>query len=231
MSSAVSNAMTSTNAKRQSFYEERANSLTHGVGAVCSVGALIVLTALAAMRGNAWHVVGCSVFGVTLVMLYLASTLYHSVSHPRTKAFFRTCDHSAIFLLIAGSYTPFLLVNLRGPWGWSLLGVVWGLALMGIAVQMFGTRKSEWLRVALYVVMGWVVVIAVRPLFAALPIHGILLLFLGGMAYTVGVVFFMWRSLPYHHAIWHLFVMAGSTFHFLAVLWFVLPQPLLVVSP
>ena len=164
---------------------------------------------------------GCVVFGATLVVLYATSTLYHAVPHPRAKGVLRTLDHSAIFLLIAGTYTPFTLVSLRGPWGWSLFGVVWGLAVAGIALRLALPRRPTALFVALYLAMGWCVVIAAKPLVAAVPPAGIALLAAGGLAYSGGVAFYLWRRLPYHHAVWHAFVLAGSAFHYAAVLRYV----------
>ena len=173
--------------------EEIANSLTHGLGLVLSVAGLAVLVTFAALRGDAWMVVGCAVFGTSLILLYTTSTLYHALQSPRHKAVLRVLDHAAIFLLIAGSYTPFTLASMRGPWGWSVFGVVWGLAVTGI------------------------VLIAIRPLVAALPRSSLALLFAGGAAYSAGTVFYLWKRLPYHHAVWHLFVLAGSVCHFFAV--------------
>ncbi len=198
--------------------EELANTLTHGVGAVLSVAGLAVLALVASRRGPAAVLVGCVVFGAALVVLYTASTLYHAVSHPRAKGVLRAVDHSAIFLLIAGTYTPFTLVSLRGPWGWSLFAVVWSLAVAGIALRLALRRRPTALFVALYLAMGWCVVVALRPLVAAVPPAGVALLVAGGLAYSVGVVFYLWRSLPYHHAIWHAFVLAGSGLHYAAVL-------------
>ena len=202
--------------------EDIANSLTHGVGAVLAVAGLVVLVLSASRNGTASTVVGCVVFGATLVLLYSASTLYHSLGHgrPRAKAVLRALDHSAIFLLIAGTYTPFTLVSLRGPWGWSLFGVVWGLAVAGIALRLTLRRRPTALFVALYLAMGWCVVVAAKPLLAAVNPGGIALLMAGGLAYSLGVVFYAWRR-PYHHAIWHAFVLAGSAFHYAAVLHYV----------
>jgi hemolysin III len=202
--------------------EEIANAVTHGVGALLAVAGLAVLVTIAAVRGTAWHVVGCSVYGSTLVLLYTASTLYHSIPNARAKRALRILDHSAIFLLIAGTYTPFTLVNLRGPWGWSLFGVVWGLALLGIFLQT-GRRRHPVLAVVLYVVMGWTVVVAIRPLLHAIPPGGLALLVAGGLAYTAGIVFYAWKRLPYAHAVWHGFVLLGSALHFFAILMFVVP--------
>ena len=203
--------------------EEIANSVIHGVGIVLGIAGLGVLTAFASLRGDAWHIVGCSIFGAALILLYTTSTLYHSIPHPRAKAVMRTLDHSAIFILIAGTYTPFLLVNLRGPWGWSLFGIIWGLALIGIALRIARGRRSTLLSVGLYVGMGWAVVVAIEPMLDGVAPGGLLLLLLGGLAYTLGVAFYVWKRLPYHHAIWHGFVLAGSILHFFAILFYVIP--------
>jgi hemolysin III len=208
---------------RYTVGEEIANSVTHGIGALLAVAGLVVLAVFSSLWGTTWHIVGCSVFGTTLVLLYLASTLYHSIPHPGAKRVLQVVDHVAIFLLIAGTYTPFTLVNMRGPWGWALFGIIWGLAVFGIAFQT--TLLSRW-RVAcvpLYIIMGWTALIASKTLIVAVAPGGLLLLLLGGIAYTVGVAFYAWQALPYHHAIWHLFVLAGSVLHFLAVLFYVIP--------
>lgn len=203
--------------------EEFANSLTHGVGALLAIGGLAILVTLAALRGDVWHVVSCSIYGGAMVVLYTASTLYHSVSAPRAKKALQVFDHAAIFLLIAGTYTPFTLVSLRGPWGWSLFGTVWGLALVGIVLEIGFPRRWPAVSLVLYVAMGWVVVVAVKPLLAVLPTGGLVLLVLGGLAYTAGIGFYAWKKLPYGHAIWHLFVLAGTILHFFAVLLYVVP--------
>jgi hemolysin III len=203
--------------------EELANSVTHGIGLLLSLAGLPVLVTLAALRGNAWTVVSCSVFGSSLVLLYLASTLYHSFQGPRVKHTLRVIDHSAIFILIAGTYTPFTLVSLRGPWGWSLFGVEWGLALTGIVAKYFVVHRFAIASTMIYIMMGWIIVIAVKPVLAAIPPEGIAFLFMGGVAYTLGTIFFAWHKLPLNHAIWHLFVLAGSIFHFFAVLVTVIP--------
>ena len=201
--------------------EEVAHALTHGVGLVASVGGLVTLVAAAWLRGDAWHIVGGSIFGTTLVLLYATSTLYHGIRSPRVKRLFQRLDHAAIFLLIAGTYTPFTLVSLRGGWGWTLLAIVWGLAILGIVLEVAGhTRRVS---LALHLAMGWLVVIAAEPLARSMHPDGLLLLALGGMAYTLGVVFYAWQRLPYHHAVWHLFVMAGSACHFTCVLGYVIP--------
>lgn len=209
--------------RRYSLGEEIANSVIHGVGAVLAIVGLSVLADYADAHGTTRHVVSCSVYGVTLVLLYTASTLYHSVPHPRAKPFLRLLDHSAIFLLIAGTYTPFTLVSLRGPVGWWLFGVIWGLAGLGIVLRIVLRGRSTAAFIGLYVAMGWSVVFAIKPLAASLPAGGMTLVVWGGALYTVGILFYLWRRLPYHHAIWHGFVLAGSVAHFFAVLLYVIP--------
>jgi hemolysin III len=203
--------------------EELANSLTHGAGALLAIAGLAWLVTVAALRGDAWHVVACSVYGAAMVVLYTASTLYHAIPTPRVKRALRAFDHASIYLLIAGTYTPFTLVSLRGPWGWSLFGTVWGLAVVGIVLSVAFPGRFRALSLVLYVAMGWVVVVAVKPLLAALPAGGLVLLLLGGLAYTGGLGFYAWRRLPYGHAVWHLFVLAGTVLHFVAVLLYVVP--------
>ena len=208
-----------------SLAEEIAHSVTHGIGIVLSIVGLAVLVAFAALKGTAWHIVGCSVFGATMVLAYTASTVYHAIPamHPRAKRVLRVLDHSAIYLLIAGTYTPFTLVTLRGPWGWTLFGVVWGLAVVGIIFQATNLGKLRVVSVLFYVGMGWMVLIAMRPLLRVLDPGGLALLFAGGVAYTAGLAFYAWKRMPYHHAIWHGFVLAGSLLHFFAVLFYVVP--------
>ena len=206
-----------------SIKEEIANSITHGVGLILAIAGLGVLLAFASRLGNAWHVVSCTIFATTLILQYTFSTLYHSIQIPRAKRVMRVLDHSAIFLLIAGTYTPFMLVNLRGTWGWTLFGVVWGLALFGVLFQVSLLRRWQGISLTLYIGMGWVVVIAIKPMLDAVAPGGLILLLLGGLAYTSGVFFYLWKSLRYHHAIWHGFVLAGSVLHFFAVLFYVIP--------
>jgi len=206
-----------------SIKEEIANSITHGVGLVLAIAGLGVLIAFASRLGNAWHVVSCSIFATTLILQYTFSTLYHSIQRPRPKSVLRVLDHSAIFLLIAGTYTPFMLVNLRGTWGWTLFGIVWTLALLGVLFQVSLLHRWQGISLALYIGMGWVVVIAIKPMLDNVAPGGLILLLLGGLAYTSGVGFYLWKSLRYHHAIWHGFVLAGSILHFFAVLFYVVP--------
>ncbi|MFN2567110.1 MAG: hemolysin III family protein [Gemmatimonadaceae bacterium] len=204
-------------ARAQNLGEEIANSVTHGAGFLASVAALVILVVSAAATGDPWRITAASVYGATLVLLYAASTLYHALPGLRVKAVFQRLDHAAIYLLIAGTYTPFVLVTLRGAWGWSLFGVVWGLAALGVVLKsVFGVRLAV-LSTAVYVVMGWLVVIAAAPLAARLPADGLWWLVAGGVLYTLGVVFFAWGRVRYSHTVWHLFVLAGSGAHFYAV--------------
>ncbi len=209
--------------KRRIRKEEIAASVTHGIGLALGVVGLAVLVVLAALKGSAWHIVSCSVYGVTLVFLYAASTLYHSIRSPRLKRILKVVDHSAIYLLIAGTYTPFTLVILRGGWGWTLFGLVWGLSLLGILFKIFFVDHFKVVSTSLYLVTGWLVVAALKPLVALMPSGGILWLLAGGVIYTLGVGFYAWRKLPFNHAIWHVFVLAGSICHYFAVLFYVLP--------
>lgn len=204
-------------------HEEIANTITHGIGVGLSIAGLVLLVVRAALYGSVWEVVSFSIYGSSLILLYLASTLYHGFRSPRLKAILRIFDHAAIYLLIAGTYTPFLLVTLRGPWGWSLFGTIWGLAFLGITFKLVFGPKYEILSTVFYLLMGWVVIIAIKPLIAALPFAGLAWLVAGGLAYSVGVIFYAWEKLPYNHAIWHGFVLAGSFFHFFAVLFHVAP--------
>ncbi|MEJ2415374.1 MAG: hemolysin III family protein [Exilibacterium sp.] len=203
--------------------EEIANSVIHGVGILLAIGGLGVLTAFASIYGDAWHIVSCSVFGFTLIFQYATSTLYHSIQLPSVKPILRILDHVAIFILIAGTYTPFTLVNMRGPWGWSIFGIIWGLALVGIILEITPWRRYRSISISLYLLMGWAALTAIKPMISTVPAGGLTLLFTGGLAYTSGVIFYLWRSLPYNHAIWHLFVLVGSSLHFFAVLFYVIP--------
>jgi hemolysin III len=197
--------------------EEIANAVTHGVGAAAALAGAIVLVVLSALRGDPWSIVGTAVFGATMVLLYAASTLYHAVQRPAAKARLKVLDHCAIYLLIAGTYTPFTLVGLRGGWGWSLFGVIWGLAVAGVVFKLFFTGRFPRLSTAIYLGMGWMVVIAAGPMVQRLPGATLALLVAGGVAYTAGTFFYHSRRIPYAHAVWHLFVLAGTTFHALAV--------------
>jgi hemolysin III len=198
--------------------DEIANTVTHGVGLVLSIAGFVVLLVLAILRGTAWHIVACSVYGASLIALYSASTLYHAVVSPRLKRALRIFDHSAIYLLIAGTYTPFLLLDLRGPWGWSIFGVIWALAAAGVLFKLWFVDRVPRLSTAVYIAMGWLVVIAAKPVLTHVPAATLLWLLAGGLFYSAGVIFFAWKRLPYNHAVWHVFVLAGSTCHYFAVL-------------
>ena len=200
--------------------EEVANSISHGLGLLLALVAWPVLVLAAIEMGNMRFLVGLSVFGGTMVLLYLASTLYHWISHESWKALFRVFDHTAIFLLIAGTYTPFALGVLRGPWGWSLLAIVWTLAIIGITLKLNKRTRHSRITIVLYVIMGWLAVVAVKPMVMLIPVPGILLIFAGGLAYTGGLAFFAAQRIRYNHFIWHLFVLTGTTCHFFAVLWY-----------
>lgn len=209
---------------RYSRREEYANVATHGVGVLLSITALVVMVRYGRGTEDPYHAVSVSIFGASLILLYLMSTIYHATRHPKVKHVFRTLDHACIYLLIAGSYTPFALVSLRGTWGWTLLVIAWGLAFVGVVYKIFYTKRSGLLSTALYVGMGWLVVIAIRPVLDAVPTWGIVWLVAGGLLYTGGVVFYLWQRIPYHHAIWHVFVMLGSFCHFLAVFLYLIPK-------
>ncbi len=198
--------------------EEIANSITHAVAMGMAIAALVVLIVAAVSEGNTWHVVSFSIFGSTLILLYLASTLYHAIPLPRAKRILKTLDHSAIFLLIAGTYTPFMLVSLRETVGWTIFGVIWGLAVVGVVLKCCCVYRFKRLSLTIYLGMGWLCVLVMRDMAATLSTSSLTLLALGGMAYTLGVIFYVWKRLPYSHAIWHLFVVAGSTLHFFSVL-------------
>lgn len=200
--------------------DEIANSISHGLGLLLALVALPVLVLSAMRAGDVRFLVGVSVFGATMVLLYLASTLYHSTTHEAAKQLFRLFDHTAIFLLIAGTYTPFALGVLRGPWGWSMLAAVWTLAIVGIVLKVIARTRHSRISIVLYVVMGWMAVVAIKPMFALIPAPGILLILAGGIAYTGGLAFFAAHRVRYHHFIWHLFVIAGTICHFFAVLWY-----------
>ena len=212
-----------SSAPRYAAREELASSLIHGLGIVLSIVGLAALAIVAHRSGSLWNLVSVCIYGASLVLLYSASTLYHAVPHPNAKRVLRMFDHVGIFLLIAGTYTPFALIALRGAWGWSLFGVVWTLAVIGIVLELRQIRRRGWL-VALYVGMGWVGVAAIGPLLASLSSTGLLLMLGGGVSYTLGVPFYLWHRLPYNHAIWHVFVLGGSVLHFFAVLFYVLPS-------
>lgn len=198
--------------------EEIANAITHGIGAALAIAALAILVVFAAIRGNVWHVVSFSVYGSTLVLLYFASTLYHSLTHLKAKGVFHKFDHISIYLLIAGTYTPFCLTALRGWIGWTVLGIVWSCAILGTVLKSISVGKRVMMSTILYVLMGWVIIIAIKPLYNAMPYNGFLLLVAGGVSYTLGTIFFIRDQVKYNHSVWHIFVLGGSVLHFFSVL-------------
>lgn len=204
--------------RRQSLGEEIANSVSHGVGALAALTAAPVLIVAAARRGDAAFMVGACIFAATIVVMYVSSTLYHALADNRAKRVFRVLDHGSIYLLIAGTYSPFTLGVLRGAWGWTLFGIVWGLGILGIVMKSTGRAWHPIVSTGLYVLMGWLALIAVRPLGSVLPAFSIAWLAAGGLAYTAGVAFYAARRLRYGHFVWHLFVVAGTACHVAAVL-------------
>lgn len=204
--------------------EELANALTHGFATLASVAGLILLIVFSVkFSGDAVLITSVSIFGASMILLYLASTLYHAITHPRAKRVLQLLDHAMIFVLIAGSYTPFCLVTLEGIVGYVLCAAVWTIAIIGVAMQSFLLKKSDWISCALYLTMGWLVVFAIKPLIAGLATGGLILLAAGGVAYSLGVIFYLCERIPYNHAIWHVFVFAGTVLQFLAVLLYVIP--------
>ncbi|MGP4038467.1 PAQR family membrane homeostasis protein TrhA [Gracilibacillus sp. D59] len=206
-----------------SVKEEVANSITHGIGMALSIAGLVILIVYSSLHGTVWHIVSFTLFGVTMVLLYTSSTLLHSLPKGKAKNVFEILDHSSIYFFIAGSYTPFLLVVIRGWEGWTLFGIIWGLAIGGTVFKAFFVKKFLFFSTILYVIMGWLIIFAWQPLVENMHPNGMKLLVIGGVLYTVGAIFYVWRGFNYHHALWHLFVLAGSIAHFFAVLLYVLP--------
>jgi len=203
--------------------EEIAHSITHGIGVGLSIAGLVILVVIAAKYGDVYQVVSFSVYGATLILLYLASTLYHSFQAPRVKQIFKKMDHAAIYLLIAGTYTPFLLVGMRGPLGWTLFGIIWGLAVLGVSFKVLFIDRFQKLSVLAYVLMGWLCVVAFKQMAASIALNGMILLAAGGVVYTLGVIFYAMTKVRYSHAVWHLFVLGGSVCHYFAVLFYLAP--------
>ena len=203
--------------------EEIANAITHGIGTIFSICALTLLIVFASLYGTVWHVVSFAIFGTTMLLLYTSSTLVHSFPEGRVKDLFEIFDHTSIYLFIAGTYTPFTLTVLKGPLGWTLFGIVWGIALVGTIFKAFFTKKFVYMSTVFYIAMGWIIVIAWKPLSEALQTGGIVLLAAGGLAYTLGTIFYVWRGFKYHHMVWHIFVLLGTICHFFTVLIYVLP--------
>ncbi|OIU71317.1 PAQR family membrane homeostasis protein TrhA [Rossellomorea aquimaris] len=201
--------------------EELANAITHGIGFILSIPALVMLIIISIDRGSPWHIVSFSIFGASMILLYLFSTLLHSFKPSKAKNLFAVLDHSAIYILIAGTYTPFMLVSVRGALGWTLFGIVWGLAVAGVVFKCYFVDRYQVVSTLFYLVMGWLVIIAVKPLYFSLSGAGFSLLLAGGILYSVGAIFYVWNKLPYNHAIWHLFVLAGSGCMYFCILLYV----------
>jgi len=209
--------------REQTRAEEIANSITHGIGVALGIAGLSALVVGATRLGDVRRVVSFSIYGATLIIMYLSSMFYHSAQSPRLKNIFRLFDHTSIYLLIAGTYTPFTLVSLRGSWGWTMFGLIWGLAFTGIMLKILFVNRLKALSLILYLLMGWLAVIAIKPFSEAISIRGMIWLAAGGIAYTFGVIFYALDHVRYAHTIWHFFVLAGSVFHFFAILFYVLP--------
>lgn len=203
--------------REQTPEEEISNAILHGIGVGLSIAALVVLLVFANTYGNVWHIISFSIYGATLILLYLASTLYHSFPRGKWKNILNVIDHASIFLLIAGTYTPITLTALPGPWGWSIFGVVWGIALFGIIMKLIWFEKSRIISLILYAAMGWMIIIAIKPLIENVNTTSLIFLLAGGLAYTIGIAFYVWKNLKYGHVVWHLFVLAGSILHFFGV--------------
>ena len=209
----------SKNRYNQSLLEEIANSISHGLGLILSIVGFIILIILASRDGDPWRIVGYSIYGTSLTILYLFSTLYHGLTHSRTKAIFRRLDHSAIYLLIAGTYTPVILISLRTTWVIFLLPIVWIMAIFGVYMKVFYIHRYERLTLLFYILMGWLALIGAKPLFNSVPIESFIWIIAGGLSYTTGIIFYVWRRLPYQHTIWHMFVLLGSISHYIGILY------------
>ncbi|WP_102349801.1 PAQR family membrane homeostasis protein TrhA [Bacillus sp. Marseille-P3661] len=206
-----------------SKHEEIVNSITHGIGALLSIAALVLLIVFSYSQGTLLHVISFSIFGSTMLLLYVSSTLVHSFPPGKAKDIFEIMDHASIYLFIAGTYTPFLFIVIKGWLGWTLFGVIWGMAILGVVFKIFFVKRFLYLSTVIYLLMGWLIVFAWKPLVSILPTGGVIWLVLGGILYSIGTIFYMWRGFKFHHAVWHLFVLAGSIAHFFAILLYVLP--------
>lgn len=203
--------------------EELANAITHGIGVLLSIAALVLLVVFSSVHGTALHIISFTIYGVTMLMLYFSSTMLHSLPAGRMKNMFEIFDHASIYLFIAGSYTPLLFIVVQGTLGWTLFGIVWGLATAGIVFKIFFVKRFLFLSTLFYIGMGWLAIFAINPLIENMPFAGVVLLVTGGLCYTFGTIFYVWRGFRFHHAIWHTFVLAGSVLHFFMILLYVLP--------
>ena len=210
--------MTAALKKRYTLGEEIFNSVSHGVGGLLAIAGTVVLIVFSALYSDAWAVVSASIYGASLIILYTMSTLYHAITNRTAKGFFRIMDHNTIFFLIAGTYTPYTLVTLRGALGWTLFGVVWGAAVLGIVLNSIDLERFKKLSMVCYVAMGWVIILAIKPMKEGLSVLSLTFLLIGGLFYTVGIVFYAIKKVKYFHSVWHLFTVAGSVFHFFSIL-------------
>lgn len=213
--------MSNTSLPVYSKKEEIANAITHGAGIALSIAALVLLVVFSAIYGDAWKVTASAVYGASMIILYTASTLYHSFSKTKAAGKLNMFDHISIYYLIAGTYTPFVLVNMRGGWGWSIFGVIWACAITGTILKLIYGNRFRKISTILYLCMGWMIVIAFYPFIKNVETGGLILTLLGGLSYSIGVIFYKWKKLPFNHAVWHLFVLAGSILHFFAILFYV----------
>ncbi|KUO53636.1 MAG: hypothetical protein APF76_11970 [Desulfitibacter sp. BRH_c19] len=198
--------------------EEIFSSITHGIGALLSIAALVILVAFASINGDAMQIISFSIYGFTLFFLFTSSTLYHSIFHEKSKHVFRVLDHVSIYLVIAGSYTPIALVAMKGTWGWIIFVLIWSLAALGIVLKIFTMNKSKYFSSFLYILMGWLIVIAIKPMLNTVPPGLFLWLLIGGLTYTLGIVFYICKKIPFNHGIWHIFVLGGTIIHYLGIL-------------
>ncbi|MCM3761913.1 hemolysin III family protein [Alkalihalobacillus oceani] len=203
--------------------EELANAITHGIGVLLSIAALVLLIVFSSVHGTALHIISFTIYGVTMLMLYFSSTMLHSLPAGKLKNIFEIFDHASIYLFIAGSYTPLLFIVVQGTLGWTLFGIVWGLATAGIVFKIFFVKRFLFLSTLFYIGMGWLAIFAINPLIENMPFAGVVLLVTGGLCYTFGTIFYVWRGFRFHHAVWHTFVLAGSVLHFFMILFYVLP--------
>lgn len=217
--------MSTKTAVKYTLGEEIFNSVTHGVGAALAIAGCAVVVVAASFTGNAWTIVACSVYSFMTILAYLSSTLYHALTPPGAKAVFRILDHSSIFVFIAGTYTPYTLVTLRGPIGWTIFGIVWGAAILGVVLNSISIEKFKVFSMIAYVATGWAVLFAIVPLFDLLDLGGLILLGAGGILYTLGILFYSFKKIRYMHSIWHLFVLAASVLHYFSILFYVVPNP------
>jgi hemolysin III len=207
------------NLREQTPPEELANAITHGIGLGLAIAAQVVMMVFANQYGDIWHIVGYSIYGTTLILLYFSSTMYHSIAPGKWKDRFHLTDHISIFLLIAGTYTPITLIAMRDTaWGWTIFGIIWGAAILGIVLKVFWFDRFKLLSLILYGIMGWIIIIAIKPLIESVNTTGLIFLLVGGISYSLGIIFYVWRKIPFSHAIWHLFVLGGSISHFFTIL-------------